>query len=89
MLNPDDSYICNFMSRKTMVRRKRKRLCKMILTFCVAVFCLGMLLRAVVTSLELRTLVVVDEESNNKDISLSKVQGVSVFRQKKVRNTYK
>lgn len=47
-----------------MVRRKRKRLCKLILTICAATICVCMLLKTVATTLELHTYVIVAEESD-------------------------
>ncbi|KFM78390.1 putative polypeptide N-acetylgalactosaminyltransferase 10, partial [Stegodyphus mimosarum] len=43
-----------------MVRRKRKRLCRLILTICVTVFCAGVLLKAAVTTFEIRPFIMVD-----------------------------
>ncbi|GIY71503.1 polypeptide N-acetylgalactosaminyltransferase [Caerostris extrusa] len=66
-----------------MARRKRKRLCRMFLTLCIAVFCVGLLLRAAVTSLGLRTFIEVDLD---KDTSNYNVPGIYSLRHKHVKD---
>ncbi|CAL1272726.1 unnamed protein product [Larinioides sclopetarius] len=65
-----------------MARRKRKRLCRMFLTICIAVFCVGLLLRAAVTTLGLRTFVVVDLDPEESDTSKYHDPGMHILRQK-------
>ncbi|KFM81778.1 hypothetical protein X975_02347, partial [Stegodyphus mimosarum] len=66
-----------------MVRRNRKRLLKLMLTICVAVFCGGLLLKAAVTSLELQTSVMVALEHERSDTFLTRLPGMSIFQQVK------
>lgn len=52
-----------------MVRRKRKRLCKLILTICAATVCICMLLKTVITTFELHSFVIITEESGRNRAS--------------------
>ncbi|GBN20163.1 hypothetical protein AVEN_137821-1, partial [Araneus ventricosus] len=60
-----------------MVRRNRKRLFKLVLTICAAVFCGGLLLKAAVTSLELQTSVMVAVEHDRSEILQTRLSGFS------------
>ncbi|CAL1267075.1 unnamed protein product [Larinioides sclopetarius] len=60
-----------------MVRRNRKRLFKLVLTICAAVFSGGLLLKAAVTSLELQTSVMVNVEHDRSEILQTRLSGFS------------
>lgn len=71
-------------SQKTMVRRKRKRIFKAVFMVCLAVFCLGIIFRAVISSLELRAVIIIHEEKN-KGTPFPSLSSSSLFRENKVR----
>ncbi|GFQ67109.1 polypeptide N-acetylgalactosaminyltransferase 10 [Trichonephila clavata] len=66
-----------------MVRRNRKRLFKLVLTICAAVFCGGLLLKAAVTSLELQTSVMVAVEHDRSENLQTRLSGFSGLHQGK------
>lgn len=67
-----------------MVRRNRKKILKLVLTICAAVFFGGILLKAAVTSLELSTSVMVAIEHERVDAFMTRLPGMSVFHHTKV-----
>lgn len=69
-----------------MVRRNRKKLLKLVLTACAAIFFGGLFLKAAVTSLELSTSVMVAIEHERIDAFMTKLPAVAVFQQTKVKN---
>ncbi|XP_054709376.1 putative polypeptide N-acetylgalactosaminyltransferase 10 [Uloborus diversus] len=66
-----------------MVRRNRKRLFKLVLTICAAVFCGGFLLKVAVTSLELQTSLMVAVEHDRGENLLTRLSGIGGSQQTK------
>lgn len=67
-----------------MVRRNRKKILKLVLTICAAVFFGGLFLKAAVTSLELSTSVMVAIEHDRMDAFMTRIPGMAGFQQTKV-----
>lgn len=62
-----------------MLRRKRRRLLKLAMTICAAIFFVGVMLKAAVTSFELQSFTNAATDHEKLSPEMSKLSGIATF----------